>query len=54
MQEMGVRSLVWEYPLEGKMATHSNIVAWRIPRTEEPGILQPRTLEWVAICFSNA
>ena len=63
------------------MATHSSILAWRIPWTEEPGglqsaaakcptlcdlidgsppgfpvpgILQARTLEWVAIAFSNA
>ena len=30
----------WEYPLEEKMATHSSIIAWRIPWTEEPGRLQ--------------
>ena len=30
----------WEDLLEGGMATHSNILAWRIPRTEEPGRLQ--------------
>ena len=35
-----VVSLVWEDPLEKKMATHSNILAWRIPWTEEPGELQ--------------
>ena len=32
-----VRSLGWEDPLEKGMATHSNILAWRIPWTEEPG-----------------
>ena len=32
-----VRSLSWEHPLEEGMATHSNILAWRIPWTEEPG-----------------
>ena len=32
-----VQPLGWEDPLEEKMATHSNILAWRIPRTEEPG-----------------
>ena len=32
-----VPSLVWEDPLEKEMATHSNILAWRIPWTEEPG-----------------
>ena len=36
-QEMRVRSLSWEDPLKKGMATHSNILAWRIPRTEEPG-----------------
>ena len=37
MQETHVRSLVREDPLEKGMATHSSILAWRIPRTEEPG-----------------
>ena len=36
MQETWVRSLGWEDPLEECMATHSNILAWRISRTEEP------------------
>ena len=88
MQETRVQSLGWEDPLEKEMATHSSILAWRIPWTEEPGglcfaaataakllqscptlcdpidgsppgcavpgILQARTLEWVAISFSNA
>ena len=35
-----VRSLVREDPLEKEMATHSSILAWRIPWTEEPGWLQ--------------
>ena len=39
-QEMQVRSLSWEDPLEEGMVTHSSILAWRIPRTEEPGRLQ--------------
>ena len=34
------RSLGWEDPLEKEMATHSSILAWRIPWTEEPGGLQ--------------
>ena len=34
---MQVRSLGWEDPLEKEMATHSSILAWRIPWTEEPG-----------------
>ena len=37
IQETWVRSLGWEDPLEAVMATHSNILAWRIPWTEEPG-----------------
>ena len=37
---MWVQSLVQEDPLEDGMATHSSILAWRIPWTEEPGGLQ--------------
>ena len=40
MQEMNVRSLGWEDPLEKKMATHSSILVWIIPWTEEPGRLR--------------
>ena len=40
MQETQVQSLREEDPLEKEMATHSNILAWRIPWTEEPGGLQ--------------
>ena len=40
IQETWVRSLSQEDPLEKGMATHSNILAWRIPWTEEPGRLQ--------------
>ena len=36
-QETRVRSLGWEAPLEKEMTTHSSILAWEIPRTEEPG-----------------
>ena len=36
-QETRVQSLNWENPLEKGMATHSSILAWRIPWTEEPG-----------------
>ena len=39
-QETWVRSLGWKDPLEKEMATHSNILAWRIPWTEEPRGLQ--------------
>ena len=37
MQETQVQSLGWEDPLEKGMTTHSSILAWRIPKTEEPG-----------------
>ena len=40
MWETQVRPLGWEDPLENEMATHSSILAWRIPWTEEPGRLQ--------------
>ena len=40
MRETQVRSLGREDPLEKEMATHSSALAWRIPRTEEPGRLQ--------------
>ena len=40
MQEKQTQSLGWEDPLEREMATHSSILAWRIPWTEEPGGLQ--------------
>ena len=40
MWETWVRFLGWEDPLEKEMATHSSILAWRIPWTEEPGGLQ--------------
>ena len=39
MQETQVQSLAWE-DLEKEMATHSSILAWKIPWTEEPGRLQ--------------
>ena len=39
--ETWVLSLAWEDPLEKAMATHSSILAWRIPWTEESGGLQP-------------
>ena len=40
MQETQVRFLGWEDPLGKEMATHSNILAWKISWTEEPGGLQ--------------
>ena len=46
MQETQAQSLGWEDPLEEEMAIHSGILAWRIPRTEEPGGLQ-----FMGICY---
>ena len=40
IQETQVQSLGWEDPLEKGMETHSSVLAWRIPWTEEPGGLQ--------------
>ena len=40
MWEAWVRSQGWEDAQEGRMATHTSILAWRIPWTEEPGRLQ--------------
>ena len=40
MQEPWIQSLGWEDLLEKEMATHSSILAWRIPSVEEPGGLQ--------------
>ena len=60
MWETWVQSLGWEDPLEEGMATHSSILAWRIPWTEEPGGLQSMGLhraglqqqlaQWTVIC----
>ena len=45
MQETWVRSLDWEDPLEKGTVTHSSILAWKIPRAEEPGRLQSMGLQ---------
>ena len=45
MQGTQVQSLGWEDPLEKGMATHSGILTWRIPWTEEPGRLQSMGLQ---------
>ena len=45
--ETWVRSLGWEDPLEKGIATHSRILSWRIPWTEEPGGLQSLQLQRV-------
>ena len=47
IQETQVQSLGWEDSLEKGMATHSSILAWRIPWTEEPGGLQSTGLQRV-------
>ena len=47
MQETQVQSLGGEDPLENEVATHSSILDWRIPWTEEPGGLQPMRFQRV-------
>ena len=47
MQETRFQSLGWEDPLEKEVATHSSILAWRIPWTEKPGGLQSMGLQRV-------
>ena len=47
VQETWVRSLGWEDPLKKEMATHSSILAWRIPWTVEPGRLESMGLQRV-------
>ena len=47
MQETRVRSLGWEDTMEKGMATHSSILAWKIPQTEEPGRLESMSLQRV-------
>ena len=54
VQETQVQSLGWEDPLEKRMATHASIVAWRIPRTEEPGRLQSMScMSWTRLSNSH-
>ena len=47
IQETRVQSLGQEYPLEKEMATHSSMLAWKIPWTEEPDRLQSMSLQRV-------
>ena len=47
MKETWVRPLGWEDPLEEEMASHSSVLAWKIPWTEEPGGLQSMGLQRV-------
>ena len=58
LQETQVRSLGWEDPLEKRMATHSSILAWKIPWTEEPGgpqrsIVHGVTKSWTRLCDAH-
>ena len=50
VQKAWVRSLGWEDFLKKGIATHSSILAWRIPWTEEPGGLQPTGSQRVRHC----
>ena len=58
MQETQVPSLGWEDPLEKEMGTHSSILTWRSPWTEEPGSLQSMghkesgVTEWLTLSLS--
>ena len=59
IQETRVQSLGREGPLEEEMATHSSILAWRIPWTEEPGGLwsmesHRHTHQWLRLCTPSA
>ena len=50
MKEIWVQTLGWDDPLEEGTATHSSILAWRIPWTEEPGGLQfKRSQSWTRL-----
>ena len=49
MRETWVRPLGWEDPLEKGTATHSSILAWRIPQTEEPDRLQYMGLQKIGL-----
>ena len=53
MQETQVQSLIWEDPLEKERATHSSILAWRTPWTEEPDGLQFMGLQKVGCNLAN-
>ena len=53
MTETRVRSLGWEDALEKEMVTHSGILAWRIPFTEEPGGLPVHGVTKSRKCLSN-
>ena len=52
MRETWIQSLGWEDHLEKEMPTHSSILAWKTPRTEEPGRLQSMGSQWVRPHFT--
>ena len=54
MQEMLVRSLGWEDPLEKEIATRSGILAWQIPWTEEPGTVHGVAKSQIRLSNSTA
>ena len=54
MWETWVQSLGWEDLLEKEMATHSNILSWKIPWTEEPGSLQSMGSQRVGLDLSDS
>ena len=52
-----IRSKGWDDPLEKEMTTHSNILTWKIPRTEEPGGLQsmgPQELDMTELLSTHS
>ena len=53
MQELQIQSMGWEDPLEKELETHSGILAWEIPWTEEPGRLQSTGLQKSQTRLSN-
>ena len=53
MQDTRVRSLSWEDPLEKEMATHSSILAWRLPWRDRPGRLQSMGSQRVSTVLSD-
>ena len=52
--EMEIWFLGWEVPLEEGMATHSSILAWRIPWTEEPGRVAKSLNDWSELACTRA
>ena len=52
-QETWVQSLGQEDPVEKEMTAYSSILAWRIPWTEQPGMLQPMELQGVRYNFAT-